>query len=277
MAEATAQRRTAVGGTCRERGAESLGESGSLASGERARRFVIEGRTLSFPALFQDGCSAAGLFFVPARRAQALIEASGFEVAELFPGWAGFSLACCHYRQSDCGEYNEVGFAFFVKPRHRRGSRIPYLGTWLDIARDRAATYVWKLPVTTQLANDAGVRMWGFPKTVEDIDFELGGGQATFRLRMNGIEVLTFSAPARGKRHRPPSASPVYTIYEGAPHVTYLQNEYHEMGIHLSGARLALGEHPLAGRLRSLGLPRRPFLTVWAGRFSFDVDAPQPL
>ena len=66
------------------------------------------------------------------------------------PGRAGFSLACCTYRESDCGVYNEVSMAFFVKPKHGRHSGIPYLGTWLDIARNDSATHIWKLPVTTR-------------------------------------------------------------------------------------------------------------------------------
>ncbi|MBW2388841.1 MAG: hypothetical protein JRG89_10435 [Deltaproteobacteria bacterium] len=146
--------------------------SESTGGDNSTRRFEIEGKSLGFPSLFQDGCSAVGLFIVPSRAAQELIRDSGFELAELLPGRTALSLSCIHYRESDCGVYNEISLAFFVKPKHGRPSAIPYLGTWLDIARDDAATFVWKLPVTTRLANDAGVRMWGFPKTIEEIDFE---------------------------------------------------------------------------------------------------------
>lgn len=247
-------------------------------SGEAwGRRFEIEGKSLGFPALFQDGSSAVGLFAVPSRRAQSLIGESGFEVAELWPGRAGFSLACCHYRESDCDVYNEIAMAFFVKPRHGRSSRIPYLGTWLDILRNDAATHIWKLPVTTKLANDAGVLMWGFPKTIEEIDFDVTDGRATFRLRMEGREVLEYSVPAGGKRNQPRRASAVYSIYEGAPHVTYLNNEYQDMGVSLRGGRLSLGDHPIADELRNLGLPRRPLVATWMGRLSFDVGPPEKL
>jgi hypothetical protein len=246
-------------------------------NGAGGRRFDIEGKSLGYPALFQDGSSAVGLFPVPSSGAQALIRDSGFEVAELWPGRTAFSLACCHYRESDCGVYNEIAMAFFVKPKHGRGSRIPYLGTWLDIIRNHSATHVWKLPVTTKLANDAGVLMWGFPKTVEEIDFDVAGGRATFRLRMDGSEVLTFSAPASGTRHQPRRASAVYSIYEGAPHVTYLENECHDVGVSLRGGRLTLGDHPVARELRALGLPRRPLVTSWMGRFSFEVGATEEL
>ena len=251
--------------------------SEAVASGASARRFEIEGKVLGFPALFQDGSSAVGLFTVPARAAQALIRDSGFEIAELWPGRAGFSLACCTYRESDCEAYNEVSMAFFVKPIHGRSSGIPYLGTWLDIVRNDSATHIWKLPVTTRLANDAGILMWGLPKTVEEIDFALADGRATFELRMDGRKVLDFSVPATGKRDQPPGASAVYSNYEGAPHVTILENEYHDVGMSFGGGRLSLGDHPVSDQLRGLGLPRRPVLATWMGRLSLRVGPPEKL
>jgi hypothetical protein len=252
-------------------------ESESAERGASTRRFEIEGRSLGFPARFRDGSSAAGLFTVPSSRAQALIRESGFEVAELWPGRAGFSLSCVHYRESDCGVYDEISMAFFVKPVHGRASRIPYLGTWLDIARDDAATHVWRLPVTSRLANDAGILMWGFPKTIEAIDFEVADGRATFQLRMDGREVLSYSVRAAGSQDPPRSASAVYSIYDGAPHVTRLEHEYHDVGVRLGGGRLTLGDHPIADQLRGLGLPRRPLVATWMGRLSFVVGPPEKL
>jgi hypothetical protein len=243
---------------------------------ESARRFEIEGRSLGYPAQFRDASSAVGLFAVPSSVADALIRESGFEVAPILPGRAIFSLSCVQYRDSDCGAYEEIAMGFFVK-KQGQASGVPYLGTWLDILRDEAATFVWKLAVTTRLANDAGILMWGLPKTIEEIDFELSGERASFRLSMGGREVLSYSVRARGKRHRPRSASAVYSIFEGAPHVTQLAHEYRDMGTALGGGRLRLGDHPLAEQLRSLGLPRRPIVSSWMGHLALDVGAPEKL
>ena len=245
--------------------------------GAGARRFEIEGKSLGYPARFQDASSAVGLFMVPASGAQALIRDSGFEVAQLLPGRAAFSLSCVHYRESDCGAYNEISMAFFVKKKHGKTSGIPYLGTWLDIARDDAATCIWKLPVTTRLANDAGILMWGFQKTIEEIDFKVSDGRAAFKLRMDGQEVLDYSVRARGKRQQPRAASAVYSNFEGAPHITYLEHEFRNVGVSLGGGRLRLGSHPIAKQLRGLGLPRRPFIATWMGHLSFEVGPPEKL
>jgi hypothetical protein len=94
---------------------------------------------------------------------------------------------------------------------------------------------------------------------------------------MDDREVLSYSVAASGKRHQPPSASAVYTIYEGAPHVTFLENDCRDMGVSVGGGRLGLGDHPIADDLRRLALPRRPVISTWMGRTFFTVGAPQKL
>jgi hypothetical protein len=251
-------------------------EAPSGDAGAGGRRFEIEGRSLGYPTRFRDGSSAVGLFLVPSRGAARLISESGFEVAEVAPGRAILSLACVHYRDSDCDVYNEISLAFFVK-KLGQASGIPYLGTWRDIVRGDAVTCIWKLPVTTRLANDCGVLMWGLPKTIEEIDFDVSGGRATFALRMDGREVLRYSVRAEGKRKQPGTTSAVYSQFEGAPHVSRLAADYSEVGVRLGGGHLDLGDHPIADELRGLGLPRRPIVATWMGKLAFEMSAPEKL
>jgi hypothetical protein len=240
------------------------------------RRFDIEGRSLGYPTEFRDGCSAAGLFLVKSRVANQLIAESGFETTELLPGRAMLALTCVHYTDTDCGVYEEIAFAFFVK--EVGGARsLPYLGTWANMARGRVASYTWKLQVTTALSKYAGLRMWGFPKTLEEIDFDLSDRRARFTLRMDGEEVLSYSVHAQGKQQPSPLTSPVYSVFQGAPHVSYLSQQYRDTGVGLGGGQLSLGRHPLAEELRSLGLGRRPLLATWNGHLAFSMSAPEKL
>ncbi len=248
-----------------------------MASGQQStRHYDIEGQLLGYPTEFRDGCSAAGLFLVSSRVANDLIAESGFEVAEVAPGRAVFALTCVHYTDTDCGRYEEIAEAFFVERVGRRG-RIPYLRTWLDILRGRIASYTWNLQVTTSLSKAAGLQMWGFPKTIEEIDFDRSGERACFNLRMNGQTVLSYAVRAQGRQSPAPINSPVYSIFEGAQHVSYLNQTYRDTGYRPGGGRLHLGDHPLAQQLRQLGLPRRPMLATWNGHLSFSMSAPEKL
>jgi hypothetical protein len=40
---------------------------------------------------------------------------------------------------------------------------------------------------------------------------------------------------------------------------------------------LALGSHPVADELRTLGLPKRPLMSVWMGRMHGRFEAPEKL
>jgi hypothetical protein len=241
-----------------------------------ARRYEIEGRDLGYPTRFRDGASAAGLFVVRSRVANELIADSGFRVAEIAPGRALLVLTGVHYTDTDCGDYEETAQAFFVEPVGE-GARIPYLCTWSDLARGRVATFTWKLQVTTTLSRDCGLRMWGYPKTLGDIVFERSRERARFDLHMEGRRVFTYSVRARG-RHQPTTVtSPVYSLFEGAPHVGYLTQTYGDTDYQLGGGQVELGDHPLADELRRLGLPRRPLLATWNGHLDFSMSAPEKL
>jgi hypothetical protein len=240
------------------------------------RTFEIEGRHLVYPTEFRDGCSAAGLFLVKSKVANEYIADSGFELAEVAPGRGILVLTGVRYTDTDCGEYDETAMAFFVKRAGQR-PRLPYASTWLDIIRGNTASFTWNLQVTTPLSRDAGIFMWGFPKTIEDISHERVGGRASFSLRMDGQEVFDYSVPASGATTPPAVTSAVYSVWEGAPHVSYLTQTYRDAGYRPGSGRLRLGDHPLADKLRALGLPRRPLLATWAGHLSFSMSAPEKL
>ena len=71
--------------------------------------------------------------------------------------------------------------------------------------------------------------------------------------------------------------SRVYSIHEGAQHVSYLTQHCRDAGTRLGDARLELGDHPMACELRSLGLPKRPLLATWNGHLCFRMTAPEKL
>ncbi len=240
------------------------------------RRFEIEGQNLGYPTSFREGSSSMGLFVVPASVANDLIFDGGFQVAKIAPGRAILVLSCVHYTDSDCGAYNEIALSFFVK-KHGRRAALPYISTWIDIISGNIASYTWRLPVTSNLARDAGIYMWGFPKTTEDIDYENVNGQAVFTWSAGGKTILSYCVRAKGKRKPATISPPVYSIYEGQPHVSYLTQDYSDVGYQAGGGILQLGDNATAEDLRSLGLPKKPMIATWNGHLSFEMSAPEML
>jgi len=115
-----------------------------------------------------------------------------------------------------------------------------------------------------------------FPKSDEQIAFEDVGGRRRCRLVMDGRHVLTFSVSRGGGRTLPDAVMATYTYIDGVLHRTPFVSGATGVGIHLGGAELVLGDHPLADELRSLGLPKGALMSVWMEHSHGRFEAPAP-
>ena len=121
------------------------------------------------------------MYAVEAAAAQALIPGDAFQVVEGAPGQTQLLLGIIDYRDNDLGDYNEVAIIFFVYPA--------------DASPELAGTFIYKLPVNQSFTCEAGCTIWGFPKTVDTIDYRYNDETATCKLEMDGQHVFTLSLP----------------------------------------------------------------------------------
>lgn len=240
-----------------------------------APSYIIQGREVRLPVVVRDASSGAATYAVSAAAARRLIPGNALEPVEIWPGKALCSLAVIQYRDNDLGDYNEVSIAFFVRERGAAGG-VPYVGTMLDFMRGRVATYIRHLPVDQSFTCEAGRTIWGFPKTVQRIDFSTGP-RASCGLYMDGVHVLSLSVPRGGARTLPDSSMTTYSFIDGVAHKTAFSSGGDGVGFHLGGAELTLGSHPIADELRSLGLPKRALMSMWMERMHGRFEAAVPL
>jgi hypothetical protein len=236
-------------------------------------RYVFEGRTVAMPVVVRDASSASATFLVPSEAARALIGGHDLDVAEVAPGRTLFSLAAIDYRDNDLGDYNEVSFAFFVHPRvpGARGSRIANAAAFL---RGTLPTYIHRLPVDQSFTCAAGRGIWGFPKTVERIDMEVGASRCRTTLAVGGREVFRWDAPRGGRMRLPEKTMLTYSRIDGVLHATRFVSGAQGLGVRLGGSTLELADHPLADELRSLGLPKRALMSAWMEHMHGRFEAP---
>lgn len=246
------------------------------ATAARDEGVVIQGRRVTYPVVVRDASSASATFVVDAKAAREMLPASDLDVIEVWPGRTLFSVACIDYVDNDLGDYNEVSLAFFVREKAApRG--IPYLGAALDFLRARVATYIFWLPVDQAFTREAGETMWGFPKTLETIDFDHAGTRATCRLVAGGRHVLTLSMPRGGARSLPESEMTTYTTMDDRTCATRFVSSSTGVGFFRSGIELTLGDHPTANWLRGLGLPKKPLMGVWMEHMRATFDPPRAI
>jgi Acetoacetate decarboxylase (ADC) len=214
-----------------------------------ATEYQIQGRTVSIPVEIRSARSWFANFAVPIAAARQLIAYSGLEPASPLPGRAFCSLAFVDYADGDLDPYHEFAVAILVCEPGSSG-------------RKPAGAFIHQLPVDQGFTCEAGREMWGFPKFIADIDIRAGArgaGQCT--LEHDGARVLSLRVgpglplPSRG------TALDAFSFREGVLRRTRWSLNGDSSRMRPGGARLELGDHPIARELRSLGLPRRALMS----------------
>ena len=226
------------------------------------RSYEIDGRTVTMPCEVRDASAGTALFEVDAAAATAMVPAP-FRVVETAPGRCHLVVAVIDYRDNDLGDYREVGLSLFVTPA----------------GGGEAGTFITHLPVDQAFTCEAGRTIWGFPKTVEEIDLDRAGDRLVTTLRMDGSVVFRLTLPAGGDDEMTPAPMATYSMIDGLPHVTPFVQGGTGAAVRVGGdgVDLELGDHPLAKDLAALGLPGPAVLATWTEHMRGTFEEPERL
>jgi hypothetical protein len=229
-----------------------------------ADAYEIQGRTVTMPAVVRDASSGTAIFLVPTAEAQQLV-GEAFELVEMAPGQTQLILGFVDYRDNDLGDYNEVMVVFMVRPRGDDD--------------ESAGTFIYKLPVNQHFTCEAGCRIWGFPKSVEQIDIDYHDNHVTCTLVMDRQHVFTLTVPRCKSTEDPPPDMEMatYTYLDGPTVVSFTTGGAAAMSPGPDGVELILGPHPLARQLRGLGLPAPPMMSTWMEHMHGSFGSPRKL
>jgi len=256
---------------------------GTVDSGtEETRSWTVLGRRIGLPVEVRRAAQWGVQYLVPAAAAQRIVDPTGLEVTGPVPGRALLALAVCRYDDTDLDPYHEVAVSFVVRPHDA-----PTLTSAAQRTREFFAgaigAYIHRLPVDQEFSCAAGRDIWGFPKwvTTIDIDEPSGPGRTrngtgtTVRLVDDGVHVLTLTVAAGGRLRLPAQAPPSYSFADSALRRTLWTTSSEGTAGRVGGASLVLGDHPMAGELRSVGLPRRALFSSSAAQMQASFGAPE--
>ena len=211
----------------------------------------IQGQTITFPMVVASANIATVLFTVPTAAAVALVPGNAFEIVESVPGSTQLIIAACDYIENPWGDYREINIGFLAKPVHG--------------APETTGSFIYRMPVDQAFTCEAGNRVMGFPKTVEQITTEYRDDVVVFDLVFGGRPTLRLTIPRvrpEGPAVRVPAVS--YSYLGGVPFATMLEMD---MGsgivLDLTTVGVELGDGLVADEFRSLGLPTVPDLASW--------------
>ena len=213
---------------------------------------------IELPQRYRDWSLMLGHFPASAAAIKRFLpEDSGLEPVTIAPGIGLVTLAAFDYRRPQTlGPYAEMGVMFPV--RYRPMLALPAVPLFRPEWFSDLGFYIWQLPVTTQEACDAGRALWNFPKTVGRIQFTEIEGRRRCAWWADKMHVLTLEV-------RKSSTTPqlrnflAYSVLEGRLQQTLVQTfgEYDESRFGFD-ASFALGDHPVALKMRQLGMVDTP-------------------
>ena len=179
-----------------------------------------------------------------------------------YSGKAILQLLAVDYKENDLGNYNEGAI---ILPVLAPGEKKPFplFGAMARMANGTLGNFVYRMPVDQEFTTHAGRFIWGFPKWVSRIDIEFGPSVA--RGTFTDEDELVYSIEAKTGGNNTPKEQRVASlaIRDDKAWKTYGTNRSSGLTFSLGGETPKIGEsHPLAKKLRTLGLPRKPMFTV---------------
>lgn len=229
--------------------------------------YAVQGQFVTVPVEVRSAKMVQASWLVPATAAQEIVDYSGLRVKRMAGTLAMCSIAAVQYTDNDLGPYNEIAVAFVVEP-HDGSTGGSALGG--DVT-----TFIHKLPVNQTFTCEAGRDIWGFPKWVTDITFT-DRGRRTEAVLLDDEEFVLSLAVGRGLLPVPARevAMSCYSFRDGVLRRTPWTNRVDEARVAPAGATLELGtRHPMATELRTLGLPKRPIMSMRVGHLEASFGA----
>jgi hypothetical protein len=226
---------------------------------------AIQDRSITFPMRVPDANIATLLYTVSASAANELLPGRAFEVVETTPGHTQLIVAACDYRDNPWGDYDEINLGLLARPA--------------GAGDDATGSFVYRMPVNQAFTCEAGNRVMGFPKTVEDIDVSYSTDEVTFALTFQGQQALRLTIPRVPMGVEPTRIAAVsYSYLDGEPYATTLEMDMGTPVEDASRVHLELGHGVVADELRRLGLPTTPDFVSWGEGLGavFHLGSPLP-
>jgi hypothetical protein len=240
-----------------------------------------------FPTFFRNVTQAIAMFFCSYEKAKALLPDPALMPVSMGRGRALVVLSSFHYRVvMGMPSYNEVAVSIPVINGSRQDS--PNL-TPMDNGYEGLASCVVSMAVTARENQIRGVKLWGIPKVLAQIELKADGDDYVTKVHEpSGAVYLTFRVPRSGSRKTVEQMADVYSVKDGRlmkarTHMTgqFVKHSF-PLSLVTSGKVPAqpfveLGTSPSAQVLKNLELRSCPFQLWFATGVSSCFDLPHPV
>lgn len=210
------------------------------------------------PVFYYDTTSMTAIYTVSTAKMKPLLPHPEMCPIELMPGRALIAFTAFEYRKTDIDPYNEFAISFPITYARKP---IPFVTAGLQMARRCISAYVWQLPVTTEIARQGGVDMYGYPKFIADIEFQKDSDALTCDLSEKGQKILSLKGSVLPTKPQKVSRYITYSVIDEIVLQTnvFINPVQYAQTTSRRSARIELGTaHAICTTLKELELSPHP-------------------
>lgn len=240
-----------------------------------------------FPTLYGDVTCAMAVFLCSYEKAERMMLHPRIKPVRMTRGRSLVAFSCYEYKNVlGVAPYNEIAMTLpvMVDP----GINVPVLPMILPVFRN-FGYHVFSMPVTSLENQIRGLKIWGLPKVVQEVDiFEKDGDCVTVGKESSGEPYFELRVPTEGGTPTEfDVCSNLYsrlgdrllqsqTCFRATFRVTKHMNLLFRKGVAPDRPYLTLGDTPSGRVLRELEIEPHPFQLRFARHMTSCFDLPNP-
>jgi hypothetical protein len=196
---------------------------------------------IEMPIAYRDATATTVFYAAAVDPAAKLCAGTGLSPVRLLSG-VPLAITWFEYRSTTIGPYSELSVALLCRPNGKR-TRLADAGF-----------FVLHLPVTTEIARAGGVELFGYPKTLDEIEYKKTSGELEAVLVSGGRRALSARIPLRGGLTVPMPDLTTYSLLHGTLMRTRIATDCSGRISRARGTELVLEDrtHPIAWTLERL-------------------------
>lgn len=236
-----------------------------------------------FPTLYGDVTVSIAMFFCSLEAARKLMPKAEMKPVNMGLGRSLVIISTYHYAKvRGIAPYNEIGMSIPVMVGANQ--LLPALP--LLLPNKSLGYYVFSMPVTTLENKIRGLKLWGLPKVVQEINLHPEGDEyVTVANDSVGEKYLELRVPTNGNITPTNQGTTLYSVKDEAIHrstsetfgnfaITKFNRTILTKGITPKQNYLWIGSGPSAKILRDLTIEPQPFQTRFGTHISSTFDLP---
>lgn len=232
---------------------------------------------IPLPALYRDVSLCISYFwvdpgkFIPSDGNKELLP-DNLTPCRFFNGKVLVNLAFFNYRDSSLGPYNEVSLSTLIYP-NKFDKPLIYLPQFFKKGANwKIGTFIHNLPVTTEDARIAGDEVWGLPKFVTEIPFNLGNNKISSAVKdpQTKKDILSLSGNFKKSFSWKAFDLVLFSNHRGTLLKTIVDiDSVYDCALKPDiTLKIGVSDHVMVENLRTLDLDgRKPFMTMWTHNF----------